>query len=807
MRFPKVTFGAALALLSLVAGGAAASPGRSGTGGPVARTAQSCEATTPATSFSVFVNGPWRAQATTVQGRAAAAGRVDLDGTKIGAQTTDEFDLVAGADVHATNGIVSGGVRYRDSLDADSTFAIAGERRRGAPPFDFASEFARLAELSTSVSELPASPGARVQFGASGRLDVVAPLAAADGRYRFQVSGEQIGAADSMYISVPRTPVATSVVITVTGPAVTIAVNGGFAFTGVDAKRILWNFPHASSVALNGRADWQGAILAPRSEVRFGAPRTLFGQLIAGSAITDHVVFVRYPFIACPPEAPVEPLQLDALCVDPAGQLTLRLRNLGSVDRHVAWDDLDSAQSGAFVAPAGHDEFFNVDAGDGLDHRIRVLSGSETLGASGGTHRCTGEITVTQRVTGDSPGGAWMSQIAGPGGPVAQRSLGDGESFTASVPGGYVPGSVPVGEIPGGIPYLVTQPDPRGGVASVSQIPVTVSDGEHAEITVTTAYSETPAPTPAPEPTGTPSPLPGLPATPVQPTLPPGAPAPPPGPDLEASPPGAPAPDLQFTHTVTPRRFPAGAMVTVRLQLRNTGPVGAEGVVMREIPQYPALQAQQVARVVSLTLHRDGGGVRPAGQLSPGCNARRPVRCALGTVAPGETITGLARVRVLIAGALHSVLYASAGTPESNRTNNASIANLTSVRRAPRVRMRVSAPARGRVGAPFSYRMTVSASGARAVHGVRACTRVPSSFTSRRAPGTFRYHGLRCRDYAALLPGKPRSFSVTAVPAAGGPITLRSFAAVVGTPRIVRARTIARIGMQACGSAVSRPLC
>jgi choice-of-anchor A domain-containing protein len=639
-------------------------------------------------------------------------------------------------DVHANSGTVSGGVRYRDSLTADASFTITGERRRGAPPFDFASEFTRLAELGTSVSELPTSPGATVRFGAPGRLDLVAPTATVDGRYRFSVSSEQLGAASGMFISVPRTPVATSVAITVTGPSVTAAINNGWGLSGVDAKRILWNFPQASSVALNGRSDWQGAILAPRSDVRFGAPRTLYGQLIAGSAVTNGLSIVRYPFIACPPQLPLEPLQLDALCVDPAGQLTLRLRNRGSVDRHVAWDDIDSAQSGSFVARAGHDQFFNVDAGDGLDHRIRVLSGSETLRASGGTRRCAGEITITQRVAGNSPGGAWTSQITGPAGAVAERALGDGESFTASIPGGYVPGSVPVGEIPGGVPYLVVQPDPRGGVASVSEIPVTITDGSRVDITVTTAYSAAPAPTPEPE----------VPDMPVQPTLPPGAPPPRSGPDLRGSPPGVPAPDLRLTHSITPRRFVAGRVVTVRLRLHNAGTVSADDTVMREIPQYRAVRAQKVARVMSLTLSRVGGAGAHAEAVPPGCTGRRPVRCALGAIAPGETVIGRARVRVLIPGQLHSVLYVSSGVPESNRTNNASIANLTSVRLRQHVRVRVSAPARGRVGAPFGYRVTVSARGARTVHGVRACTRIPSSFTSRRAPGTFRYKRMRCRD-------------------------------------------------------------
>jgi hypothetical protein len=228
--------------------------------------------------------------------------------------------------------------------------------------------------------------------------------------------------------------------------------------------------------------------------------------------------------------------------------------------------------------------------------------------------------------------------------------------------------------------------------------------------------------------------------------------------------------------------------------------------VLREIPQYPRLRADRVARVLSLTLVPSGRGARAAAVL-PGCTKRRPVRCTLGTVPPGVTVTGLARVRVQIPAELHSVLYVSSHTPESNRTNNASLTNLTSIRRVQRVHVRVSAPARGRVGAPLRYRVTVSAAGARTVHGVRACTRVPATFTGRHAPRTFRYKGMRCRDYKTVRAGHPRSFAVTGVPAAGGPVTLRARAAAVGNSRVVHARAVTRISVQACAALASRLLC
>jgi hypothetical protein len=50
------------------------------------------------------------------------------------------------------------------------------------------------------------------------------------------------------------------------------------------------------------------------------------------------------------------------------------------------------------------------------------------------------------------------------------------------------------------------------------------------------------------------------------------------------------------------------------------------------------------------------------------------VRCALGTIGPGQVVAAHARVRVLVPGELHSLLYTSSQTPESNLTNNSSIA-------------------------------------------------------------------------------------------------------------------------------------
>jgi hypothetical protein len=174
------------------------------------------------------------------------------------------------------------------------------------------------------------------------------------------------------------------------------------------------------------------------------------------------------------------------------------------------------------------------------------------------------------------------------------------------------------------------------------------------------------------------------------------------------------------------------------------------------------------------------------------------VRCALGTIRPGQVVTAHARVRVLVPGELHSLLYTSSQTPESNLTNNSSIADLTSTPRTQRVNVHVTAPPAGRVGSAFSYRVTVRPRGKHAVHGVRLCTRFPRTFIQRQAAGTFRYHGMRCRDYLTLA--RPRGFTVRAVPAAGGRVTLPAIAAIVGSRRRARDNDHASISVVGCGA-------
>ncbi len=735
--------------------------------------AADCASLGQAAGYDVFSNGVYEASNTTLPGRAAAAGDITVSQISIGASVTGGYDLVSGGDITGSGGTVSGDVRYAGELHADQTFNITGARSHGDPPFSFADEFAQLAQLSAELGERGSTPGTNVSLNPYSSALELTTTDASRPLYVFNIAGDTLAQAAGFNISLPA---GSTAVINVTGPSVVVTQAQYMNLNGISATHIVWNFVRVSDFTLGGSVAWQGTLLAPNTTVTVTGNQNLNGQAIAKEAHLNHLTILRAPFAGCLPPPPDAKPELVALCVDSAGHMSFRVRHTGTRDiRDATWDDLDSAQSGSFTIFAGQDRYFSLDAGDGRPHTVRLSAGSHTLEATGQPRACSARITVTQRIVGTSPGGTWTNVLSGAAGVLRSEALGPNESFTEEVPGGYVDGSVAIGQIPGGTVYEVTQPDPRGGTTTISQSPITVTDGELAEVTVLTLYRVTPPINPTPTPTPEPPTI----VEPGQPTLPPGAPDPPSGPDLTS---GGDA-DLAVVHTVSPRRFLVGDLLTITIRVRNLGSVASTGAVLRELPQYPGTRANQVARILSLKSSQGS------------CRRARPARCALGTVRPGQLITLRAQARVLVPGALHSVLWVSGTTEESNTTNNESIADLTSLRGPTSLRVRVSAPPTGRVGARYGYRVTISGE---ASSGARLCTRIPSGFSAHRAPGTFVYDGMRCRDYSSLAGS--RSFTVSGVPTAGGTVVLPARGTAVGSATIARDRAPARITVAACAA-------
>src|SRR6201999_1148588 len=153
--------------------------------------------------------------------------------------------------------------------------------------------------------------------------------------------------------------------------------------------------------------------------------------------------------------------------------------------------------------------------------------------------------------------------------------------------------------------------------------------------------------------------------------------------------------DLSITHQITPARVPVGGTVSIVTRVRNIGNQPVVGVVAREIPQFPPAQANSVAHVLTLSTTRGH------------CTSRRPVRCALGTLPPGATVTIRSQARVLVALPLRSVLIVSSDTPETNTTSNTSIARFTAFAPTPKIGVSIGPEAIVHVGQHVRYRVSV----------------------------------------------------------------------------------------------------
>jgi len=88
--------------------------------------------------------------------------------------------------------------------------------------------------------------------------------------------------------------------------------NRGFQFSPDTTKNILWNFPHATKITLNGGAEWQGSLLVPNGDLIFRHPGHS-GRIIVGGDMRQNYAgseLHNYPF------DPTCPLPIPSACDD-----------------------------------------------------------------------------------------------------------------------------------------------------------------------------------------------------------------------------------------------------------------------------------------------------------------------------------------------------------------------------------------------------------------------------------------------------------------------------------------------------------
>ena len=356
---------------------------------PVARAA-ACASLGAADRFAVFSDGPFTAAAgggTSITGRIAAKGDVTVDGVFIGPGPNDATPTVVtggsfiGGRTTGQGGTLNGGVRYADALDIAQNFQVNGARIHDEPPFSFDDEFTNLALLSDTWGEREQTPGATVTLQPWGALELRGPV---DGLNVFTIDGADFAAAQIQGVTVTLPSATASALINVTtNTELTIGPQYLNVSPAGIANRLIWNLPHASGLHVTRGVAWKGLILAPHADVTVDGHPQLAGQLIAASVPRGDIVVTGTPLADCPPGAlPDTSLTLEALCVDPFGNLAMRMRNTGNRDRDVHWDDLGGPDFGNFTSRAQRDEFFNV-RGGGADSRIRATAGSTTVTADG----------------------------------------------------------------------------------------------------------------------------------------------------------------------------------------------------------------------------------------------------------------------------------------------------------------------------------------------------------------------------------------------------------------------------------------
>jgi choice-of-anchor A domain-containing protein len=751
-------------MVGLVLAAALAASGATAPGPAVAQR-QACGGLGDASDFVAFSRGDFTAGNTQIAGRVAAGGNVSLANYGLGSALSYDparVDLIVGGNLTATNGSVqNGGVTYGGTVSGQ--VYAAGPVRQAPPPFSFDEAFDTLRERSAQWFDLPANGsisgptyGALTLSGSDPDLNV------------FAVSAAKLQSAQRITVNVPA---GSTTIVNVSGSTYTTAA---YPTSTVEpeslSNTLLWNFPLATSVQIGPGLAWQGTVLAPSAVLSLPQNGQLNGQALA-KRIDGGITMNYRLFTGCPPPPPPETLDLASLCTDPVTDVAkLRLRNSGENVRDVAWQDVESGQSGSFTARAGHDTFFDVANGSG--HTIVVRSGSTRLSVEAARSRCKGTIEVHKVVTGSGthPTGPWTIAIAGDSGFRKEVQLADGEYAAVSVPGTYQAGSVPIGEVTGGYRYVVVEDDSLGGTASVDKGPVTILNGQREVVTVGNDFPESVDP-PDPEP-----PIP----QPPQPDVPPGPSQPLPGPDLTAGGrDGRPAADLDVRARLSAGPVRVGVPFTVEVVVRNRGAAAAVGAVAREIPQLDPKHPNRVAHILSV----HAGGAR--------CTNSRPVRCKLGTLEPGEKVTIRVRAELLVAGLLRSVILATSTTPESNTTNNIAVNRVRSTRPPAHLRVAVNAPPLAPTGTPFRYRVVATSRGKEGAQFVRVCSRTPRGLLVGARPHTFRYRGRICRDFRRIRRGRQVGFAVTAVPAAfaaGRTLSIPASAGLPDRPRAARGR-------------------
>jgi choice-of-anchor A domain-containing protein len=254
-----------------------------------------------ASFFNVFVLGDLKQSGASTEGRVAVGGDAHLTDYSVGSALRPDPAprnvLVVDESLTFKRGAVAGGnaVSGESAAIDHVSFAPGGDHHHGQK-LDFDAVSVRLRDTSTAYARLVANGTVRAEYGRVS-LSGTDPLLNV-----FDVSDSLLTGTTSVTMNVSS---GSTVLVNVGGENPELH-NMGFALAGVDPSRVLYNFPDATALTIEG-IGVEGSVLAPNADVSFNnaiITGTLVGASLSGSGQAN-----RMPFTGCLPSTSSTPLE------------------------------------------------------------------------------------------------------------------------------------------------------------------------------------------------------------------------------------------------------------------------------------------------------------------------------------------------------------------------------------------------------------------------------------------------------------------------------------------------------------------
>ena len=215
-------------------------------------------------------------------------------------------------------------------------------------------------------------------------------------------------------------------------------------------------------------------------------------------------------------------------------------------------------------------------------------------------------------------------------------------------------------------------------------------------------------------------------------------PSPPPTPPPE--PPAAGNAELVITKKVSPTVAAVGTVLTYTVTVTNRGPDTADQVVGTDASR---------GKATILSLKPSQGT----------CTIEPSLECSFGDLAPGATVTVVARVRVLAPGMLTDTATATARGPDPDPSNDHATA-VVRILAAPLTLAKRASATHVQSGSTVSFGIRVTNRSGATVHHVSVCDRLPTGLVYV-SGGTLRGTKV-CWTISSIAAGRSRSFAVRA---------------------------------------------